>query len=115
MVKHHLSILLLFLLVNVSGVNGQVEKLINHNKPEREEWLRDAGFGMFVHWSFDSQLGIVISHSVVGASKDYQDRYFHELPKSFNPEKYNPKEIATLAKLAGMKYVVFTADRKSVV
>lgn len=113
MSKHQLSILLLFLLVNVSGVNGQVEKLINHNKSGREEWLRDAGFGMFVHWSFDSQLGIVISHSVVGASEDYQNRFFHELPKSFNPEKYNPKAIAALAKLAGMKYVVFTAKHHS--
>ncbi|HRT48581.1 MAG TPA: hypothetical protein P5151_10540, partial [Bacteroidales bacterium] len=33
----------------------------NRNKPEREEWLRDLGFGMFIHWSIDSQLGIVIS------------------------------------------------------
>ncbi len=112
MLKHHL-ILLLIAFIYLPGLYGQDTKLINHNKPEREEWLRDAGFGMFIHWSFDSQLGIVISHSVVGASEDYQERYFHELPKSFNPEKYNPKAIATLAKLAGMKYVVFTAKHHS--
>jgi alpha-L-fucosidase len=25
--------------------------------PERLTWLQDAGFGMFIHWSVDSQLG----------------------------------------------------------
>lgn len=78
------------------------------NKPERLEWFRDAGFGLFIHWSVDSQLGSVISHSLAGASKDYRDRYFRELPKTFNPRKYNPADWAALAKLAGIKYVVFT-------
>lgn len=78
------------------------------NKPERLEWFRDIGFGLFIHWSVDSQLGSVISHSLVGASKDYRDRYFAELPKTFNPRKYNPTDWAALAKLAGVKYVVFT-------
>jgi alpha-L-fucosidase len=35
-------------------------------------------------------------------------RYFNELPKSFDPSAFNPAAIAKLAKLAGMKYVVFT-------
>ncbi|HET6218567.1 MAG TPA: alpha-L-fucosidase, partial [Acidobacteriaceae bacterium] len=30
------------------------------NKPERLEWFRDQGFGLFIHWSVDSQLGVVI-------------------------------------------------------
>ena len=49
----------------------------NRNKPERQEWLRDLGFGMFIHWSMDSQLGMVISHSMVGASDEYLDRYIN--------------------------------------
>lgn len=106
-----LHILLIWVLAQT--IKTQPQPLINHNKPEREEWLRDAGFGMFIHWSFDSQLGIVISHSVVGASKDYQNRYFHELPKTFAPTRYNPTKIARLAKLAGMKYIVFTAKHHS--
>lgn len=87
--------------------------LPSQNKPEREEWLKDAGFGMFIHWSFDSQLGIVISHSMVGASEDYIDRYINELPKTFDPYQYEPRELARLAKLAGMKYVVFTTKHHS--
>jgi len=37
------------------------------NKPERLEWFRDLGFGLFIHWSVDSQTGVVISHSLAGA------------------------------------------------
>jgi alpha-L-fucosidase len=81
----------------------------NKNIPARQEWLRDLGFGMFIHFNVDAQLGITISHSLVGASDDYLKRYFNELPKTFDPYKFNPAEIAKLAKLAGMKYVVFTA------
>lgn len=81
----------------------------NKNKPARQDWLRDLGFGMFIHFNVDAQLGITISHSLVGASDDYLQRYFNELPKTFDPAKFNPADIAKLAKLAGMKYVVFTA------
>jgi alpha-L-fucosidase len=85
----------------------------NRNKPEREEWLRDLGFGMFIHFSYDSQLGVVISHSMVGASDDYIQRYIYELPKTFNPDRYDAYRIAELAKLAGMKYIVFTTKHHS--
>lgn len=73
----------------------------------------DLGFGMFIHWSMDSQVGAVISHSMAGASEDYLNRFVNELPKTFNPKKFDPDEWATLAKLAGMKYVVFTAKHHS--
>jgi len=86
---------------------------LSQNKPEHEEWLLDAGFGMFIHWSMDAQLGIVISHSVVGASEDYVKRYFNELPKTFNPVDFDAERMAVLAKLAGMKYMVFTAKHHS--
>ncbi len=63
------------------------------NKPERLEWFRDLGFGMFIHWSVDSQLGSVISHSLVGASPDYVDRFFTLLPRTFNPRKFEPRDL----------------------
>jgi alpha-L-fucosidase len=85
----------------------------NLNKPEREEWLRNAAGGLFIHFGVDAQLGIVISHSLVGASDDYVNRYFNELPATFNPSRFNPEEIATLAKLAGMKYILFTTKHHS--
>jgi len=100
-------IFLYALLFNLSFTNAQ-EKILNLNKPEREVWFTDLGFGMFIHWSYDVTLGMVISHSMVGASEDYLNRYIQELPKYFNPENFNPEEWALIARRSGMKYVVFT-------
>src|SRR5882724_11366811 len=75
----------------------------SRNKAERLEWFRDQGFGLFIHWSVDSQLGVVISHSLPGASADFAQRFFNELPKTFNPHKFYPSDLASLAKLAGVK------------
>lgn len=94
-------------------VNDDEGSSYNLNKPGRERWLRDTGAGLFIHFNIDSQLGVVISHSLVGASNDYVERYFKELPKTFDPAKFNPKEIAELAKMAGMKYICFTTKHHS--
>ncbi|WKN44956.1 alpha-L-fucosidase [Tunicatimonas pelagia] len=106
----YFNLILFFALVMTHIAHGQIQEASasNKNKPEREEWLKDAGFGMFIHWGIDSQLGMVISHSLVGASEDYVDRYIEQLPRNFNPVDWNPEKIATLAENAGMQYVVFT-------
>ena len=83
------------------------------NDPEREEEFMDWGLGMFVHWSHDSQIGSVISHSMVGATEKYLDRFINELPKTFNPKKYDPDEWMEIAKLAGVKYMVLTTKHHS--
>ncbi|HEV2447859.1 MAG TPA: alpha-L-fucosidase [Candidatus Sulfopaludibacter sp.] len=83
------------------------------NKAERLEWYRDLGFGLFIHWSVDSQTGVVISHSLVGADDAYINRFFGDLPKTFNPRKFDPQDWAALAKLAGIRYVVFTTKHHS--
>ncbi|WP_431215668.1 alpha-L-fucosidase [Puia sp. P3] len=85
----------------------------NRNKPERVEWFRQAGSGLFIHFGVDAQLGVVISHSLVGASDEYVQRYFSQLPKTFDPYRFNPRELAVLARLAGMKYVMFTTKHHS--
>ncbi len=87
--------------------------LPSQNKPERLEWFRDLGLGLFIHWSVDSQVGSVISHSMVGASDEYLERFIDDLPKTFDPEKFDAREWARLAKLAGFQYVVFTAKHHS--
>jgi alpha-L-fucosidase len=118
MYKKYLFFLLLFCgIQSVSAQNDLVkdDKASNYNlnKPERELWLKNTGLGLFIHFSMDSQLGVVISHSLVGASDDYVNRYFNELPKTFDPSKFDAHQIATLAKLAGMKYIVFTTKHHS--
>jgi alpha-L-fucosidase len=83
------------------------------NDPALCEDFMDWGLGLFIHWSLDSELGCVISHTMVGASDDYLDRYVHELPKYFDPRDYDPEAWAKLAKLAGFKYMVLTTKHHS--
>ncbi|HMF52902.1 MAG TPA: alpha-L-fucosidase, partial [Edaphobacter sp.] len=72
----------------IAGENADFTSSLN--EPDRVEWFRDQGFGLFLHWSVDSQLGVTISHSLVGASPEYTDRFFNELPKTFDPVRFDP-------------------------
>ncbi len=85
----------------------------SRNRAERLEWFRDQGFGLFIHWSVDGQLGVVISHSLVGASDEYTNRFFNDLSKTFNPTRFDPDEWARVARLAGVRYVMFTTKHHS--
>ena len=87
---------------------AQVSPGPNRNDPAEVEKFRDRGFGLFIHWGVDGSLAGVISHSLVGASPDYVDRFFRVLPGTFNPDRYDPAKWAALAKLAGFEYVMFT-------
>lgn len=84
------------------------------NKPERLEWLQDAGFGLFVHWSIDSQLGSVISHSLVGAPPtSTKNGTFRNSPRRLIPGIGIPKNWLSWRRSAARKYVVFTAKHHS--
>jgi alpha-L-fucosidase len=83
------------------------------NIPERNEAFMDWGLGMFIHWGVDVQLGSVISHSMVGASDEYLERYIRELPRSFDPGDFDPGRWAKMARLAGFEYMVFTTKHHS--
>ncbi len=107
------ALLILMTVISSGGAQIGAAKQTSGNRPERLEWFRDLGFGMFIHWNVDGTLGGVISHSMVGASDDYLRRYISELPRLFNPRKYNPDDWAALARLAGMRYVVFTTKHHS--
>lgn len=73
--------------------------------PDTSWFIRDR-FGMFIHWG---TYALAARHEWV---KNYEriptkvyDKYF----KHFNPDLFNPREWASLAKRAGMKYFVITA------
>jgi alpha-L-fucosidase len=108
-----LTITLLLFVCSAVHSLAQPSPVTGTNRADRLEWFRDQGFGLFIHWSVDSQLGVVISHSLVGASDDYTRRFFNELPRTFNPHKFNAPDLAVLAKFAGIRYVVFTAKHHS--
>ncbi len=102
------SVIIFLIVISFQNINAQEEDILNLNKPEKEQWFTDLGFGMFIHMSMDVQLGMVISHSMVGASEDYLERYINELPKTFNPINFDAEQWVNAAKRAGMKYLVFT-------
>lgn len=108
--KNNRILLVTIILLGLTCISSTAQ---SKNKPEREQWFMDLGFGMFIHWGIDSQIGAVMSHSMAGASKEYVDRFINELPQTFNPKQFDPEEWAILAKLAGMKYVLFTTKHLS--
>ncbi len=89
------------------------------SKTERDarmKWWREARFGMFIHWGLYAVpagtwngkqidgIGEWIMHNARIPVSDYA-----RLTAQFNPEKFNADAWVTLAKNAGMKYIVITA------
>jgi alpha-L-fucosidase len=87
---------------------AQSANVESKNRPEREEWFMDQAVGLFIHWGLDSPLGTVISHWMIGASDEIQDKFIKAMPALFNPRLFNADDWARFAKLAGFKYVTFT-------
>ena len=54
------------------------------------------------------RFGTIISHSLVGASPEYVERFYRDLPETFDPTRFDPDSLARLARLAGFRYMVFT-------
>lgn len=91
------------------NVNAQQKKIFNETpeqKIKRMQWWTNDRFGMFIHWGL---YALPARHEWVKqreriTTEDYQP-YFD----NFNPDLYNPKEWAKMAKAAGMKYAVLTS------
>ena len=83
--------------------------------PDKMEWFRDARFGLFIHWGlysipageWDGKMPDGDAACIRDVANIPLEKY-DELMLQFNPEKFNADEWVTLAKKAGMKYVVVT-------
>jgi alpha-L-fucosidase len=82
----------------------------------RMAWWRNARFGMFIHWGLYAvpagtwkgkqipSIGEwIMNHAKIPVA-DYK-----ELAARFDPEQFDAHTLVSLAKAAGMKYIVFTA------
>jgi alpha-L-fucosidase len=82
----------------------------------RMEWWREARFGMFIHWGLyavpagihkgqtqKGNLGEWIMNGLQIPVGEYE-----ELAAEFNPVKFDADKWVTMAKQAGMKYIVIT-------
>jgi len=86
------------------------------------DWFKDAKYGMFIHWGLYSIPGGVwkgktieeynnppnVAEWIMLAAKIPREEYAL-LAKQFNPVAFNADSIVSLAKNAGMKYLVITA------
>ena len=66
---------------------------------------QDMRFGMFIHWGPVSITGKEIGWS---RGKETPIEVYDNLYKQFNPANYNADEWVSVAKAAGMKYIVLT-------
>jgi alpha-L-fucosidase len=90
----------------------------------RMEWWRKARFGMFIHWGLYSVPAGTWKGEKITGPGEHGDRGFAEwimnsasipvadykaLAAQFNPTGFSAQEIVSLAKSAGMKYIIITA------
>ena len=82
---------------------------------ERMKWYREARFGMFIHWGlYAIPAGRWEGHSVPGSewimnAATIPVAEYKALAPKFNPTQFNAAKIVSLAKAAGMKYIVITS------
>lgn len=76
---------------------------------EHTAWYRDAKFGMFIHWGPYSLASVEASWPImVPKPGGITQSAYVELPKRFNPTKFDPRAVVDLARSAGQRYMVFT-------
>ena len=73
---------------------------------ERVKWYTEARFGMFIHWGL---YAIPARGEWVRNYEEMPAEEYEPLKVEFQPDAYDPKEWARLAKAAGMEYAVLTA------
>jgi alpha-L-fucosidase len=72
-------------------------------------WYRAAKFGMFIHWGPYSLASVEASWPIMKPeSGGITEAEYRELPKRFNPTKFDPYALVDLARTAGQQYMVFT-------
>lgn len=85
---------------------AQLPKETETQKVQRMKWWTDARFGMFIHWGL---YALPARHEWVKNRERMTNEQYQKYFEMFNPDLYNPKEWARMAKAAGMKYVVLTS------
>lgn len=96
---------ILILIIIVSNLTTAQYKPSKENL-EARKWFEDAKFGLFIHWGVYSILG---DGEWVMNNQNISIKEYENLPKFFNPTKYNPEKWVLMAKEAGMKYITITS------
>ncbi|WP_345027334.1 alpha-L-fucosidase [Flavivirga jejuensis] len=83
---------------------------------ERMAWWQDARFGMFIHWGiYTVPAGFYKGKAQTNSAEWIMNKgkipiaEYEMFASQFNPTKFNAEAFVTLAKQAGMKYMIITA------
>jgi alpha-L-fucosidase len=74
-------------------------------REKKFEWWKNDRFGMFIHWGI---YAMPARHEWVKHNERISNENYQKYFDNFDPDLYDPKEWAKMAKDAGMKYVVLT-------
>jgi alpha-L-fucosidase len=85
---------------------AQLPKETEAQKTQRMKWWTDARFGLFIHWGL---YALPARHEWVKNNERMTNEQYQKYFEMFNPDMYDAREWAKMAKAAGMKYVVLTA------
>lgn len=102
-------VVLLFLLLSVWTTKSFSQTAVAEKKPignekKMEEW-KDARFGMFIHWGPVSLKGTEIGWS---RGREIPVEEYDNLYKQFDAKNFNANDWVSVAKAAGMKYIILT-------
>ncbi|HLF33743.1 MAG TPA: alpha-L-fucosidase [Cyclobacteriaceae bacterium] len=100
---------LLCLITLQTGTLFPQEKIWNETedqKNQRMAWWRHDRFGMFIHWGL---YALPARHEWVKNRERMTNESYQKYFENFNPDLYDPKEWAKMAKNARMKYAVITS------
>ncbi len=88
--------------LGVQAASGETKEQLD----ARMAWWREARFGMFIHWGIMSIPGreCWYMHEARVTVDEYE-----KLVSRYNPTNYSAKDIVSLAKAAGQKYLVFVS------
>jgi alpha-L-fucosidase len=103
--KHHAAVALAFACLILFANQAKAATDWPAADPAAVEHWRSLRFGMFIHWGPVSLTGHEIGWSR-GAQTPIE--VYDNLYKQFDPIKFNADEWVSIAKAAGMKYIVLT-------
>lgn len=104
--KLSLIIVPIVFMVLSQSAPAQLPKETEAQKAQRMKWWTEARFGMFIHWGL---YALPARHEWVKNRERMTNEQYQKYFEHFNPDLFNPREWARMAKEAGMKYVVLTA------
>jgi alpha-L-fucosidase len=93
----------------VFSANAQAKRIFNESEAEKAKrlsWWQNDRFGMFIHWGL---YALPARHEWVKNQERITDSAYQKYFDNFNPDLFQPKEWAKMAKAAGMKYAVLTS------